>query len=70
MRNMVKFGFIAVALLLVSCGDDFPNAPEMKYCKFENSGSGKTDCKSVHIFSEKDCAAVDGEIVETCKEEN
>jgi hypothetical protein len=57
---MVKLGFAATVLSLISCSNDFPPAPEMKFCKFE----GK--CTSIHLFTEKDCNAVGGEIVNTC----
>jgi len=63
MRNMVKLGFIATVLLLISCSNDFPPAPVMKFCKL-NDGT----CKSVHVFPERDCDAVGGEIVNSCKE--
>jgi len=64
MRNMVKLGFIATVLSLLSCGNDFPAAPEFEFCKLSDG-----TCESVHIFPESDCDAVGGEIVNTCEEE-
>jgi hypothetical protein len=49
-------------LSLISCSNDFPPAPEMKFCKLEKM------CESVHIFSKDDCDKVGGEIVDTCEE--
>jgi len=57
---MVKFGFIASVLLLISCSSDFPAAPEFKFCRLP---SGK--CESIHVFSKNDCETVGGEIVDT-----
>jgi len=62
MRNMVKFGFIAVLLSLISCSNDFPAAPEFEFCKLSDG-----TCESVHIFPKSDCNAVGGEVVEACK---
>jgi len=55
---MVKLGFIAFALSLISCSNDFPPAPEMKFCKLSD-----VRCESVHVISESDCKAVNGEVV-------
>jgi len=65
MRYMVKFGFIAALLSLISCGDDFPSAPRFEFCKFELDGEQR--CESVHVFTENDCAEVNGKIVESCE---
>jgi len=56
---MVKFGFIASVLLLISCSSDFPPAPEMKFCMLEDG----VTCKSVHVFPKKDCETVGGRII-------
>jgi len=70
MRNMVKFGFIASVLLLISCSSDFPPAPEMEFCKFILDDEDETTvCKSIHVFSKSDCVNVNGEIVNTCDKE-
>jgi hypothetical protein len=60
---MVKFGFIATVLSLISCGNDFPDAPELKFCKLADG-----TCKSVHVFPKDDCETVGGEIVDSCKD--
>jgi len=69
MRNLVKLSFIAFVLLAISCSNDFPPAPEMKFCMLE-----KEDEKcyySIHEFPEKDCETVGGTIVsETEGKEN
>jgi len=68
MYNMVKLGFIASVLLLISCSSDFPAAPEFKFCKFKLGNT--IECKSVHDFPKSDCEAVGGEIVDnldTCE---
>jgi len=57
MRNMVKFGFIATVFSLLSCSNDFPEAPKFEFCKLPDG-----QCKSIHVFSAKDCEAVGGEI--------
>jgi hypothetical protein len=59
---MVKLGFIIAAIFFISCSNDFPPAPEMKFCKLEKM------CESVHVFSKSDCETVGGEIVDTCDE--
>jgi hypothetical protein len=61
---MVKLGFIATVLSLISCSSDFPPAPEFEFCRLSD---GK--CMSVHVFSKSDCDAVGGEIVNTCEQE-
>lgn len=65
MQFVVKLGFFASVLLLISCSSGFPPAPEMEFCRFELDN--KTECRSVHIFPKSDCDAVGGEIVDTCK---
>jgi len=67
MRNMVKLGFIASVLLLICCSNDFPPAPEMKFCKFTLENN-ETLCKSIHLVSKSDCDEFHGEIVTTCEE--
>ncbi|MDR1830411.1 MAG: hypothetical protein LBQ76_06545 [Candidatus Fibromonas sp.] len=63
MHNMVKFGIIVASLFLViSCSDDFPSAPEFKFCKFEER------CESIHKISKGDCNEIGGTIVDTCEE--
>jgi len=62
-------------LLLISCSNDFPPVPKMKFCMLEDG-----TCKSIHVFPEKDCEAVDGakiipetedeEIPEACKKKD
>jgi len=60
---MVKFSIIiATFFLVISCSDDFPPAPELKFCKLEEL------CESIHKFSESDCAEVGGIIVDSCEE--
>jgi len=59
---MVKIGFVAFVLLLISCSD-FPEAPKFEFCKLPDG-----QCKSVHIFPEQDCNIVGGKIVSTCEE--
>lgn len=65
MRIMVKLSFILAIFLFISCSDNFPDAPEFKFCKFEDA-SGAEQCKSIHEFPEKDCTAVGGEVVDSC----
>jgi len=62
MRNMVKLGFIAALISLLSCSNDFPAAPEFEFCKLPDG-----QCKSVHVFPKVDCDTVGGEIVNTCE---
>jgi len=61
---MVKFGFVAILLSLISCSNDFPAAPRFEFCKLSDG-----TCESVHRFPKNDCNAVGGEIVSSCKEE-
>jgi len=67
MRNMVKLGFIAFVLfLLSSCSNNFPPAPEMKFCMLEKENKDGETVKcyySIHVFPEKDCGKVGGTIV-------
>jgi len=65
MRNMVKLSFVAFVLLLISCSNDFPSAPEMKFCMLEN---GK--CESIHVISKKECEMVGGKIIPETEEED
>jgi len=68
MRNMVKFGFIAAMLSLLSCSNNFPDAPEFLFCKF-TAPNDEPKCESIHVVTARDCDAFNGEIVETCKPE-
>jgi len=61
---MVKFGFIAFALSLISCSNDFPPVPEMKFCLLGNG-----TCESIHVFPKKDCETVGGTIVPETEDE-
>lgn len=66
MRNMVKFGFIAAVLSLISCSN-LPDAPEFKFCKFKLNGEEK--CESIHSFPNKDdCKELGGLTVDKCDE--
>jgi len=58
MRNMVKLGFIAFVLSLISCSSNFPAAPEMKFCMLEDG-----TCKNIYDFPKKDCETVGGKII-------
>jgi len=67
MRNMVKFGFIAAVLSLLSCSNNFPDAPEFLFCKF-TAPNGEQKCESIHIVSERDCDKLGGgKPVESCE---
>jgi len=61
MRNMVKFGFIAAVLSLISCSNDFPPAPEFAFCKLPDES-----CEPVQHITRSDCETLGGEIVNTC----
>jgi len=65
MYNLVKLGFIAVVLSLISCSNDFLSAPERKFCKF--TLDDETKCESIHVFSKPDCDDFGGIIVDTCE---
>ena len=62
---MVKLGFIAFVFSFISCSNDFPPAPEMKFCMLEDG----VTCKSLHVFPEKDCETVGGRIVSETENE-
>ena len=67
MYNMVKLSFIAFVLLLISCSNDFPPAPEFKFCKFKLDDDTKATCKSIYVIPESDCKKLPNwEIVNTC----
>ncbi|MCL2281992.1 MAG: hypothetical protein FWC26_01580 [Fibromonadales bacterium] len=67
MRNVVKIGFIAFALLFISCSGDFPDSPPAyEFCKYENA-KGQSQCKSIHeLPARSDCSGMMGSIVDSC----
>jgi hypothetical protein len=62
MRSILIVLALFALFLVISCSDEFPSAPEFKFCKFEKQ------CESIHKIPLDDCNEIGGTIVDTCEE--
>jgi len=72
MRSLLIILALFALFLFISCSDDFPPAPEFKFCKVTELGI----CESIHSVDGKngipadECDEIGGRIVNACEEPN